>query len=116
VAFEGDVNILSNTIKVGDYYVMNNLYVGTSSVYDFSGQYKVDSVGLTNSYVYFNVNNNSNKTSTQYGGYESLVTSLQVSQSATYKKLLNVCRKANPAHRGLRQSTQNPASSFHRQH
>ena len=59
VAFEGDVNILSNTIKVGDYYVMNNLYVGTSSVYDFSGQYKVSSIaGITSSYAIFDVSPN----------------------------------------------------------
>ena len=59
VAFEGDVNILSNTLKVGDSYVMNNLFVGTSSVYDFSGQYKVASVtGITSSYVVFDVSPN----------------------------------------------------------
>jgi hypothetical protein len=59
VAFEGDVNILSNTLKVGDSYVMNNLFVGTSSVYDFSGQYKVASVtGIASSYVVFDVSPN----------------------------------------------------------
>lgn len=59
VAFEGDVNILTNTLKVGDYYMMNNLFVGTSSVYDFSGQYKISSVvGITSSYVQFDVSPN----------------------------------------------------------
>ena len=59
VAFQGDVNILTNSLKVGDYYMMNNLFVGTSSVYDFSGQYKLTSVaGITSSYVIFDLSPN----------------------------------------------------------
>ena len=38
---------------------MNNFFVGTSSVFDFSGQYKVDSVGgSTSSYIYLNADSN----------------------------------------------------------
>ena len=36
--------IVQNSIKSGDTFVMNNLFIGTSSTFDFSGQYKVDSV------------------------------------------------------------------------
>jgi hypothetical protein len=38
---------------------MNNLFIGTSSVYDFSGQYKVDSlVGATSSYITLDITSN----------------------------------------------------------
>lgn len=37
--------IVSNSINVGDYLVIKNLFVGTVSVFDFSGQYRVSSVG-----------------------------------------------------------------------
>ena len=38
---------------------MNNLFVGTSSVYDFSGQYKVDAlVGSTSSYITLDITSN----------------------------------------------------------
>jgi len=36
--------IVSNSIKVGDTLYLNNLFVGTQSVTDYSGQYKVNSV------------------------------------------------------------------------
>lgn len=38
-------SIITNSIKQGDSYTLNNLFVGTSSVFNFSGQYFVDSVG-----------------------------------------------------------------------
>jgi len=44
---DADTNIISNSIKVGDVLVLNNMFVGTSSVFDFSGQYKVDQVAST---------------------------------------------------------------------
>lgn len=59
VPFTGDNNILQNTLKIGDTYMLNNFFVGTSSVYNFSGQYVVDSVvGITQSYVQFDMSSN----------------------------------------------------------
>jgi len=50
--------VVTNSVKVGDSLVLNNLFVGTVSTFDFSGQYKVDSVvGAT---VSLNVANNTN--------------------------------------------------------
>jgi hypothetical protein len=45
IPFEGNTQLIYNSIKVGDTLVLNNFFVGTSSVYDFSGQYSVSSVG-----------------------------------------------------------------------
>ena len=60
VPFSGNTYLLNNSIKEGDTFILNNFFVGTSSVYDFSGQYVVDSlVGSTSSYVIFDVNSNS---------------------------------------------------------
>ena len=50
-----DSNIVSNSIKVGDVLTLNNLFVGTASVYDYSGQYPVIS---NNSYVEFDISSN----------------------------------------------------------
>jgi len=36
--------LVTNSVKVGDELVLQNLYVGTTSVFDFSGQYKVATV------------------------------------------------------------------------
>lgn len=44
---DANSNIVDNSIKVGDVLVLNNLFVGTSSVFDFSGQYKVNAVNGT---------------------------------------------------------------------
>jgi hypothetical protein len=49
---------------------MSDFAVGTVSVTDLSGQYKIDSVGATNSYIYLNVN--SNDTIINYGASQSL--------------------------------------------
>jgi len=40
-------DLISNSIKPGDTLYLNNLFVGTSSIYDFSGQYTVQSVPLS---------------------------------------------------------------------
>ena len=57
VPFVGNAYLINNSIKPGDTLHLNNLFVGTSSVYDFSGQYKVDSlVSATSSYVTFDIN------------------------------------------------------------
>lgn len=59
VPFEGSELLINNSIKQGDVLYLNNFFVGTSSVYNFSGQYKVDSlVGSTSSYVIFDVSSN----------------------------------------------------------
>lgn len=85
IPFEGNTSLLNNSIKVGDTYVMNNFFVGTSSVYDFSGQYIVDSlVGPTSSSVIFDIS--SNKNLVTYGASQSLPYELH---SATYSILSN---------------------------
>lgn len=44
VPIDANLNLISNSIKLGDTLVLNNLFIGTVSVYDFSGQYVVDDV------------------------------------------------------------------------
>ena len=57
VPFVGNAYLINNSIKAGDTLRLNNLFVGTSSVYDFSGQYKVDSLSsATSSYVVLDIN------------------------------------------------------------
>jgi len=59
IPFKENAYIVNNSIKQGDTLMLNNLFVGTSSVYDFSGQYKVYSLmGPTSSYVTLDINNN----------------------------------------------------------
>ena len=59
IPFVGNPYLINNSIKAGDTVVLNNLFVGTSSVYDFSGQYKVDTlVGATSSYITLDINTN----------------------------------------------------------
>jgi hypothetical protein len=53
-----DPNITYNSIKQGDVFTLNNLFVGTSSVFDFSGQYSVTSVGVTSSIITLDVSVN----------------------------------------------------------
>ena len=61
VPFVGNPYLINNSIKKGDTLKLNNLFIGTSSVYDFSGQYKVSSLnGATSSYVTFDINSNVN--------------------------------------------------------
>jgi hypothetical protein len=48
--------VVSNSVKVGDTLVMKNLFIGTVSTFDFSGQYKVYSV--TGATVSLDVNKN----------------------------------------------------------
>lgn len=59
IPLEGSTQLINNSIKSGDSLYINNLFVGTSSVYDFSGQYIVDSVdGATSSYITMDISNN----------------------------------------------------------
>ena len=82
VPFSGNNYVLNNSIKSGDVLVLNNFYVGTSSVFDFSGQYTVDSVaGVTSSYVVFDISSNSDLVS--YGSSASLPLTIHSSTSST---------------------------------
>lgn len=59
IPFSENTYLINNSIKPGDTLKLNNFFVGTSSVYDFSGQYVVDSlVSATSSYVTFDVSSN----------------------------------------------------------
>lgn len=64
LTFDANSNIVTNSIKQGDSLSINNLFVGTSSVFDFSGQYTVSNVG-TMSNIQLDVSNN--KDFVQYG-------------------------------------------------
>jgi hypothetical protein len=71
IPIEGNTEIMYNSIKPGDVLYLNNLFVGTSSVYDFSGQYVVDSLlSPTSSYIYLDVS--TNKDFVAYGSSQSL--------------------------------------------
>jgi hypothetical protein len=59
VPFIENSYLINNSIKPGDTLKLNNFFVGTSSVYNFSGQYVVDSlIGSTSSYVSFDISSN----------------------------------------------------------
>jgi hypothetical protein len=82
VPFEGNTYILNNSLKVGDVFYMNNFFVGTSSVYNFSGQYSVSSlVSATSSYVIFDVS--SNQDLVAFGASFSLPLTIHGTSSAT---------------------------------
>ena len=71
VPISGNTQMVYNSIKAGDTLYLNNLFVGTSSVYNFSGQYMVDTVvSSTSSYIKLDISNNSNFVA--YGGSQSL--------------------------------------------
>ena len=59
VPLNGHYMLINNSVKQGDTLLMNDFQVGTTSVFDFSGQYKIDSVGVTNSYIYLDISSNS---------------------------------------------------------
>ena len=59
IPLEGNTYLINNSIGVGDTLYLNNLFVGTTSVYDFSGQYLVDSLeGATSSYITLDISSN----------------------------------------------------------
>jgi len=59
IPLEGNTYLINNSIDVGDTLYLNNLFVGTTSVYDFSGQYLVDGLeGATSSYITLDISNN----------------------------------------------------------
>jgi hypothetical protein len=51
-------SLVYNSISKGDEIILDDFIIGTSSRLNFSGQYKVNSVGSTNSLVSLDVNNN----------------------------------------------------------
>lgn len=67
LTFDANSNIVTNSIKQGDSLSINNLFVGTSSVFDFSGQYTVSNVG-TMSNIQLDIS--SNKDFVQYGSVQ----------------------------------------------
>jgi hypothetical protein len=56
IPFTDNEFIIKNSIKQGDTYYLNNLFVGTSSTYNYSGQYVVSSV--SNKLVTFDISSN----------------------------------------------------------
>lgn len=58
VPIDANDNLVRNSFREGDVFVLENFIAGTTSQIDFSGQYTIDNVGVTNSYIYFDVNNN----------------------------------------------------------
>ena len=76
VALVGNTQIIYNSIKAGDALYLNNLFVGTASVYDFSGQYFVDTVvSPTSSYIKLDISNNLDFVT--YGASQSGLTASQ---------------------------------------
>jgi hypothetical protein len=63
--------IVKNSIKPGDTLILNNLFVGTSSIFDFSGQYKVSNV--ENSLVSFDISTNFNLVNYVNGSYPFVI-------------------------------------------
>jgi hypothetical protein len=76
VPLQGNTQIIYNSVKAGDALYLNNLFVGTASVYDFSGQYFVDNVvASTSSYIKLDISSNADFVS--YGASQSGLTSSQ---------------------------------------
>jgi hypothetical protein len=59
LTIDSNPHIVANSIKVGDVVKIDDLFVGTSSVYDFSGQYRISSSGDSgSSKIRLDVSNN----------------------------------------------------------
>jgi len=59
VPLRESAQLVNNSIDMGDRLQLNNMFLGTSSVYDFSGQYRVSSLqGATSSYITLDINSN----------------------------------------------------------
>ena len=58
VPLKAPQELVTNSIKTGDVLYLNNLFVGTSSIYDFSGQYAVQSVDSVGSYIILDISSN----------------------------------------------------------
>lgn len=69
--------LVTNSFKPGDTLYLNNLYVGTQSVRDFSGQYTISSVPTVDSYIILDISNNA--ALVNYGSTASLPLALNSS-------------------------------------
>jgi len=58
IPIDSNQNLVTNSIKIGDTLYLNNFFVGTSSIYDFSGQYTVQSVPSPDSYIILDISSN----------------------------------------------------------
>jgi hypothetical protein len=86
VPFSGNTYLMNNSIKPGDTLKLNNFFVGTSSVYNFSGQYVVDSLtSATSSYVTFDISSNVDLVS--YGASASLPLQIHGTSSSMLSNL-----------------------------
>ena len=81
ISLEGNENIILNSIKQGDALTLNNFFVGTTSVFDFSGQYFVSSI--SNSQITLDVSINED-----FVSYGSGLLPLTL-HSASYTQLSN---------------------------
>lgn len=70
VPISSNYNLVNNSFKTGDTLILENFHVGTQSQMDFSGQYKIQNVGATNSYVHLDIS--TNQTLVNYGASASL--------------------------------------------
>lgn len=91
VPIEGNYRLVNNSFKVGDTVLLRDFTIGTTSQLDFSGQYTIDSIGATNSYIYLNVN--SNTSLINYGNSASNITvgslPLPFNSTTTYTYILS---------------------------
>jgi hypothetical protein len=81
-------SLVTNSIKTGDVIHLNNLFVGTSSIYDFSGQYTVQSVPSVDSYIILDIS--SNASLVNYGSTASLPLSFNSTSASTGYLLSNM--------------------------
>lgn len=79
VPIVGEYQLVSNSFRRGDNYLIQDFTIGTLSTTDFSGQYPVSFVS-TDGYIYFNVSNNT--TLVNYGASASLP--LEFNATASY--------------------------------
>ena len=79
VPLSASQTLVNNSFKVGDILSLNNLFVGTSSIYDFSGQYTISSLPAVDSYIILDVSTNTSLVN--YGSTASLPLTLNSSLS-----------------------------------
>lgn len=82
VPISANPSLVRNSFSIGDTFVIENFNIGTTSQISFSGQYSITTVGSTNSYVYFDVNNNPDLIS--YGASSSTGLPLSFNSTASY--------------------------------
>ena len=87
VPLKAPQSLVTNSIKTGDVLHLNNLFVGTSSIYDFSGQYTVQSVPSVDSYIILDIS--SNTSLVNYGSTASLPLSFNSTSLSTGYLLSN---------------------------